>query len=218
MGAAAKQTAEACQGFFLEPKVLAACAPAMGKQEGKAYSKGVHIYVENDHLVYEATNGHFLIRVKSYLEHRTEHEYYDLTDINIIVPDFFVKELAKPAFLKGFGCVGTEFVTAVLSGQTISVEMPDGIISNRLVEDSFPNLGLIIPSYKTCRDKDFDYINFNFGYMSEISKSLKALGRSAAGLAFTGGNTSPVHLMTDIETDTHSFSWEALVMPLMDAR
>lgn len=191
--------------FNIEPKILKSCVPAMSKEESRSYLMGIHIFEKDGSLVYEATNGHLLISVVSKLEQEE-----NITGLNIIVPDFLVKELSKPAFLKGFNCVGVEYLTAVVEAQTISIEMPGGIFSKKLIDYDYPDTSKLAPKNPTCRELDFDTIGLNVKYMADIEKSLKALGSSKAKISF-GGNTEAVSFNNN---DNEIGEWKALLMPL----
>lgn len=186
----------------LQPTLLRACAPAMSTEETRYYMKGVHVAVKDGKTIYEATNGHFLIRCTSLLEQEP-----DADGLDIIIPDFFVKELSKPAFLKGFGVIGELFVDAVVEAQTISVEMPEGIASNKLIDGTFPNVELVMPKHTKGINATPDFA-LNLEYLSKISKSAKAFESYVSHIAIND-NTSPVYF----EKHGDLGRWEAALMP-----
>ena len=192
--------------FKLEPHLLRACAPAMSTDETRYYLNGVHVFESDGKMIYEATNGHILIRVESVNEQEDEN----IEGIDIIIPDFFVKEISKPKFLKGFGCIGLEWVDAVIDCQTINIEMPNGVVSNKLIDGTFPETDKVIPKKGSCRDLTFDSIGLNLGYLSKIDKSIKAMGMTVAETVFGNDNKSAVRF------DAYSPEkgrWTALQMP-----
>lgn len=188
--------------FKLQPSLLRACAPAMSTEETRFYLKGVHVFERNGELIYEATNGHFLIRITSSLEQDD-----DVNGLNIIIPDFFVKELAKPSFLKGFGVIGEEWIDAVVEAQTLSIEMPDGIASNKLVDGTFPNIDAVMPSHKKGINASPD-MGLNLEYLAKIGKSAKIFDSYVSNIAIND-NSGPIYF----EKIAERGKWEAVLMP-----
>ena len=189
--------------FHLEPKLLRSCMHAMSKEKTRPYLMGVHVAEKGGSLVYEATDGHALVRITSELPQDN-----DLTGIDIIIPDFFVLELAKPSFLKGFGVVGIEFVPAVLHGKTVSVEMPNGLATQKLVEGDFPTTDAIFPKRREGTNA-LDSLGVNLSYVSAISKSAKAFSSYAVAIAVTAQD-APLYF----RALGGPGKWEALLMPL----
>lgn len=189
--------------FKIEPALLRSCAPAMSNEETRYYLNGVHIFEKDGRLVYEATNGHMLVRITSFLEQEN-----DLTGLNIIIPDFFVKELGKPSFLRGFGVIGLEWVDAVVEAQTISIEMPEGIASNKLIDGTFPESDKVFPAHRKGVNATPD-LALNLEYVGKIAKSAKAFDNFCAQIAIND-NTGPIYLSQKSERG----EWEALLMPM----
>lgn len=187
----------------LMPQMLKVCAPAMSTEQTRYYLMGVHVFEKNGDIVYEATNGHFLIRCTSMLEQDD-----DLKGLDIIIPDFFVKEISKPSFLKGFGVIGELYLDATIEAQTISVEMPGGVASNKLVDGTFPSIDAVMPSHqkgvKACAD-----FALNLEYLSKIGKSAKAFDGFTAHLAIND-NSGPIYF----EKIGELGKWQAALMPV----
>lgn len=190
--------------FHIEPRMLRACIPAMSKEKSREYLCCVHITERAGRLVYEATNGHFLVRAQSALEQET-----DCKGLNVMVPDFFAKELAKPAFLKGYGVIGEEYLVAVIEGQTISLEMPKGIASNRLVEGEYPDISAIMPRHRRGTVAN-DILGLDMGMMSAISASATAFHSFQTEIAIGEGVRAPIYFRQDWEGAV----WEAVLMPV----
>lgn len=190
--------------FELEPKLLRACAPAMSREKSRPQLNGVHIFERNGSLVYEATNGIFLVRIKS-----NHEQIEDIAGLNIIIPDFFVKELGKTSFLKGFGCIGLEWVHAFVEGQSIKIEMPEGVATKKLIEGKFPDTAPLFPTKRSCKDLDFDAIGANFEYAGAIAKSLRQFSGSSSTEIRLSDKNGPIHMSLRNEIG----DWEALLMP-----
>lgn len=191
------------KSFRLQPALLRSCAPAMSTEETRYYLKGVHVYEKDGDLVYEATNGHIVVRIESNLEQEG-----DCIGLNVIIPDFFVKEIAKPSFLKGFGVIGQEYVDAVIDGQTIILELPDGTASNKLVDGTFPDVESVMPTHRKGLEA-VDDIVFNLEYFSRLSKSAKAFDSFSAHMAICS-NDGPSYF----EKIGERGHWQAAIMPM----
>lgn len=188
----------------LQPSLLKSCAPAMSTEETRYYLKGVHVFERDGNIIYEATNGYFLIRCTATLE-----QDEDLSGLDIIIPDFFVKEISKPSFLRGFGCIGIEYVDAVIDGQTISIEMPDGVASNKLIDGTFPNLDQVFPEKKIGVNA-LDVLGFNLNYLGKLSVSAKAFDGTFTSQVSASANDSPFYFKKIGERGV----WEAVLMPV----
>lgn len=190
--------------FKLQPALLASCAPAMSTEEARYYLMGVHIKRTGNKTIYEATNGHLLIRVTSEIDHETEG------DFDIIVPASFVKNLASKAFLKGYEADELTYLDANITGQTIAVETLKGVISHQLVDGTYPQSDKVIPDGKPPK-KIVTHIGFNTDYLAKISKSLKALGLSTiAKILIPEDETSATRFEASI---SEHGEWLAVLMP-----
>lgn len=189
--------------FNIEPHLLRVCAPAMSNEESRYYLKGVHIFERDGKVIYEATNGHFLIRVTSDMEQGEECKGLD-----IILSDFMVNTLDASKFLKGFGAIGVDYVPAIVEAQTIHVEMPDGIATNKLVEGTFPQTDHIIPRHRR-GVKDCPILALNMEYFSKIAKSAKDFHSNNVEIAISE-NIGPVYFYQRGDQAT----WEAVLMPV----
>lgn len=191
------------QTFRLQPSLLRSCAPAMSTEETRYYLKGVHVFEKNGSLIYEATNGHILIRITASLEQEN-----DCSGINIIIPDFFVKEIVKPSFLKGFGIIGMEYVDAVIDGQTIILELPEGTASNKLVDGTFHDCESVMPKHRKGLNATED-ISFNLEYMAHLAKSAKCFEGYNAHLAIQDA-CAPTYF----EKHGDRGHWQGVIMPV----
>lgn len=163
--------------FKLDIKALKSCVPAMSKEETRYYLKGVHIVERAGVLFYEATNGHFLIRVESEIEQEE-----DISGIDIIIPAFICNYLNKPAFLKGFSCEG-DYIDCNIDSTRINIEMIDGIINFKLISGTFPELEKVIPKQSTLK---LNEVHINSKHMDAIGKSIKVFtGTTLVNLAFS---------------------------------
>lgn len=189
--------------FKLQPSMLKSCAPAMSTEETRYYLMGVHVFERNGQMIYEATNGHILVRCTATLEQEN-----DFSGLNIIIPDFLVKELSKPSFLKGFGCIGGEYVDAVLDGCMLNIEMPNGIASNKIIDGTYPDTDNVFPQKKSGVNEMAD-LGFNTEYLSRIAKSAKAFNGSFICKVSATDASSPVYFTQNGDRG----EWEALLMP-----
>ena len=194
--------------FNLDLKALKSCLPAMSNEESRYFLCGVHIFERGVTMIYEATNGHILVRVESDLQ----NEEFDYTGIDIIVPAFIVRHLCKAAFLKPFGMEG-DFIPCHVDATRINIEMLDGLINVKLVDGTFPDCSHVIP--KTS-DVTFNKININGKYMEALAKSIAVFsGSPLLALQFTGEKYgSPILIKNDIFKN-----WLGVLMPatLFDA-
>ena len=191
------------KSFRLQPSLLRSCAPAMSTEETRYYLKGVHVFEKSGSLIYEATNGHMLIRVTASLEQEE-----DVAGLNVIIPDFFVKEIVKTSFLKGFGVIGLEYVDAVIDGQTIILEMPEGTASNKLVDGTFPDCDNVMPKHTKGLNAIED-ISFNLEYMARLAKSAKCFGDYTAHMAIQDASG-----VSYFEKTGERGLWQAALMPV----
>lgn len=191
--------------FKIEPHFLKACAPAMSTEQTRYYLMGVHIFERDGKIIYEATNGHLLIRCTS-----NRKQDSDLKGLNMIVPDFLVKEVSKKAFLSGFGCIGQEFVDSVVDGQSILLEMPDGTVSRKLIDGTYPQADLVFPSKRTGVSEMPD-LGFNLSYMADIQKSLKSFTGTLTANFSIAENSAPLYMTN--KTSEYGV-WEAVLMPV----
>jgi DNA polymerase III sliding clamp (beta) subunit (PCNA family) len=187
--------------FQIEPKLLRACAPAMGNEEIRYYLCGVHVFERNGEVFYEATDGHRLIRVKSHVEQQE-----DVTGLNIIVPAFFVKNVSSKKFVNEYGLDDLQWVDAVVDAQTLRLEFLNGVVSTKLIDGTFPNADAVIPE-KT-GGLDAPEIGFNLKYMADFAKSLKELSQPDAAWSFTDASGPCV-----LKKNTEFGEWLGVLMP-----
>lgn len=189
--------------FNLDLIALKACMPAMSNDEARYYLCGVHIFEKEGVVFYEATNGHLVIRVES----EQPNEDYECSGLDIILPDFIVKHLSRPAFLKPFGVEG-DFIPCNVDGTRINIEMLSGVINVKLVDGTYPNVDAVIPKASQIT---FNKINVNGAYMDALAKSIKSYsGSSCLGLEFTGERYGSPIL---IKNDSHD-KWVGALMPI----
>jgi DNA polymerase III sliding clamp (beta) subunit (PCNA family) len=190
------------QTFKIQPALLKSCQPMMSNDKTRYYLNGVHLFEKGDGtLVYEATNGHAACRISSNLEQND-----DISGVNIIIPAHFVKELSKPSFLKGFGVIGDEYIEATLDGKTITIEMPEGTASSKLIDGTFPDIDRVIPSHKIGIN-ELPNLALNLETLAKIASSAKAFESASAYIAIND-NTTPVYFRKDGDRGT----WEGLLM------
>ena len=195
------------QQFNIDFKALAACAPAMSTEETRYYLIGVHVFERDGEIVYEATNGHYLIQVRS----DVIQDEMNIQGLNIIIPAFLVKRLSDKSFRKGFAVDGDVLVPCVVDGTRINVEMIDGLINFKLVDGTYPDTSRVIPKGISCKKLDFDVIGFSTQYIGQISKSIKLFTGSAnAEFAFSSADNSAPTLITSVGLS----NWLAVLMPL----
>ncbi|TDE17679.1 DNA polymerase III subunit beta family protein [Dyadobacter psychrotolerans] len=190
--------------FNIDLKAVASCAPAMSTEETRYYLCGVHIFEREGKVIYESTNGHFLIQVQSEIE----QDEMDYAGLNIILPAFLVKQLSSKPIQKGFAVEEHTLVPCVIDGTRINVEMIDGLINFKLIDGSFPDTARVIPTKASCKNLDFDAIGFSPTYMDKLGKSLKSYtGFSVLSAKFSGDEKSPILI------ECSSPSWIAVLMP-----
>lgn len=188
--------------FNIDFKALKACSYAMSTEEARYYLMGVHIFEKSGQIVYEATNGHILIRVTSEIP---QDQVYD--GLNIILPAFLVKELSKKSILKGFGLADIDFAPCVVDETRINIEMLDGLINFKLIDGTFPETDRVIPKINGV---SIENISVDGRYVSAFVKSLNALCKTnAMNMQFTGsGNDSPILIENGMTPN-----WLAVLMP-----
>lgn len=194
--------------FNLDLKALKSCSPAMSNEVERFYLCGVHIFERDGNMVYEATNGHFAIRVESELQ----NEDFDFEGIDLILPAHIVRHLCKPAFLKPFGIEG-DFIPCAVDSTRINIEMLDGLINVKLIDGEFPALENIIPKASSIT---FNKVNVNGQYMDALARSISVLsGSPLIALQFTGEKYGSPIL---IKNETFK-NWTGVLMPasLFDA-
>lgn len=195
--------------FKLEPRLLAAVAPMMGKEETRYHLMGVHVKRADGKTTYEATNGHILGRVVSEIDHDGEEDNFD-----IIIPSVLVKHLSSKSFLKGYDSEKLEYIWTTIEAQTISVETEKGLIQHKLVDGTYPDTDRVIPKNPTCKGFKNDHIGFNAKYMAAIEKSGKAFaGHSSFSVKFGEDNSSPCTFNL-----THHDNGQELLAVLMPLR
>jgi|GEM_PF-3076973 len=189
--------------FNLDFTALKSASYAMSTDETRYYLCGVHIFEREGSIIYEATNGHILIRVVSEVL-----QDGDCAGLDIIFPAFLVKELSKPAIKKGFGAGELTFVPCVVDATRINIEMIDGLINFKLVDGTYPDTDKVIPKKS---DVKIDNIGVSAGYMDKLSKSVKSLyGSESISMNFTGdGFTSPILIQNSVASN-----WLGVLMPL----
>lgn len=194
--------------FNLDLKALKSCLPAMSKEESRFYLCGVHIFERDGIIIYEATNGHILVRVES----DQHNDDFDFEGINFILPAFVVRHLCNGAFIKNFGMEG-DHIPCHVDGTRINIEMLDGLINVKLVDGTFPAVDNVIPKSSAVT---FNKININAKYMDALAKSISVFsGSPLLALQFTGERYGSPIL---IQNETFE-KWLGLLMPatLFDA-
>lgn len=172
--------------FMFEPDLLRAAAPAMSKDDARPYLNGVHIACKNGAIVYEATNGHVLVRVNSSLEQDP-----GTMDFSIIVPAAMVKTLTSKAFIKALGHEEDEsqmgrWLKAVIIDKSLKVQARDGNYTQALVEGEFPDTEKVIPTNATFEGKTFEHMGFNIAYIAALARSVRAMtGKTLTAFAPT---------------------------------
>lgn len=188
--------------FNLDLKALKSCAPLMCADEARHYLCGVHLYEKDGALVYEATNGHALVRVTS------ELQYDDMSfdELDIIIPSFLVSYLCKPAFTKGFGIEG-DFFPCHVDATRINIEMLNGVINYKLIDGEYPALDGVIPKTSAVT---FNKININAKYVDYLAKSITVFsGTPVIKFQFTGDRYgSPILIQSEQEKN-----WIGVLMP-----
>lgn len=195
--------------FNLDLKALKSCAQAMDDSEARPYLCGVHIFERDGVMVYEATNGHIMVRVHSDMQ----NEDFDFYDIDLILPSYIVKHLCKSAFLKPFGIMEGDYIPCHVDGTRINIEMLNGLINVKLVKGPFPDVDAVIPKNSAIT---FNKINVNGKYMDALSRSISILsGSPLLALQFTGDRYGSPIL---IENENFP-QWLGVLMPatLFDA-
>lgn len=189
------------KNFNLDLQALKACSVAMSKEESRYYLRGVHIFERKGVIVYEATNGQMAIRVESDLQ----NEEFDFSGINLILPDFIVKNLCKVSFLKPFGIEGP-FIPCAVDGTRINIEMLEGLINVKLVDGTFPDVDRVFPS---ASGLTLNKVNLNGKYMDALSKSISVYSKTPCiELQFTGdAYGSPILVQSNIAKN-----WSAVIM------
>ncbi|MGI4886122.1 MAG: hypothetical protein ACRYFR_14290 [Janthinobacterium lividum] len=193
--------------FNIDFKALATCAPAMSNEETRYYLCGVHIFEREGQVIYETTNGHFLIQVIS----EQLQADMDFIGLNIIVPAFLVNNLAKKSFQKGFGVTKDELLVAChVDNLRLNVEMNDGLINFKLIDGTFPDTSRVIPDAASCKERNlsFDELGFNASYMDKLYKSERLNGGlGMIKLAFSDENQGPIRVTGNLP------NWLAVLMP-----
>lgn len=181
--------------FNLDLKVLKSVCFAMDKEKNRYFLMGVHIFERDGNLIYEATNGHFAIRVGGL---RADE---DLKGLDIIIPDYAVRTLIKQ---KGY----KSLCPAETDGKKITFSLPDFDYGVKCVDATFPNVDRVIPEQS---DLQFNTLRIDGLYLGEIAKSIKVLScKSFLTLHATGDTYGDPILVKDKSLP----DWIAVIMPV----
>lgn len=192
--------------FVLDADILKACSYAMSTEETRYYLMGVHVFEKDGQLVYEATNGHWLVQVVS----NQDQSEYDCKGLDIIIPSRLVSNIIKTKFRKDFGNDKSQIICS-LDSTRITLEMIDGTISFRLIDGTFPNTAAVIPEKSSCRDLAFDEIGISTKYLSDVAKSYGAMSKNyVAGFSFSG-DTPDKPVMATAKSELGN--WLSVLMP-----
>jgi len=194
------------RSFVLDTDILKACSFAMSKEEARYYLKGVHVFEKDGQLVYEATNGHWLVQVVS----NQDQSEFECEGLNIIIPSALVGNIIKSKFRNDFGNDKPQIICS-LDSTRIILEMVDGTITFRLIDGTFPDTKNVIPEKSSCRALDFDEIGISTQYLADVAKSYAAISKNAvAGFSFSGETPDkPIMAMAKAE----SGDWLSVLMP-----
>lgn len=194
------------KSFILDTDILKACSFAMSKEETRYYLMGVHIFEKNGSLVYEATNGHWLVQVISNQD-QSEH---DCKELNIIIPATLIGNIIKTKFRNDFGNDRPQIICS-LDATRITLEMVDGTISFRLIDGTFPDTAKVIPEKSSCRDLAFDEIGISTKYLSDVAKSYGAISKNAVAAFAFSGETPDKPVMATAKAEAGD--WLSVLMP-----
>lgn len=187
--------------FSLNTKLINACIPAMSKEQIRYYLCGVHIFERDGKLIYEATNGHMLIRV-------TDNEYPADREVpkglNVILEASDVKLFSKNAKAKNKYMTNWD---ATVNGSVVTIGGESVIASVAIVDGTFPDCDLVIPTY-TDEPREYSEIGWNLSYLSILADSLKAMGKTSphANFNLPNDNRSPGKFTQD--------NWLGILMPV----
>ena len=179
----------------------------MSTNDERYYLNGVNIYRNNDgYIVYRATNGYTAVVITSTSKQISDYKNGD--QLNIILPAQFVKDISKPSFLKNKG-VETNFVEATYTPENddITIEMPEGNMSSKLMFGTFPNIEGLFPKHKK-GIKELPDFGWSFEQMDKIRKSISAFGDKCSTVAITG-QSQPIYFHAKNLNGT----WECLLTP-----
>lgn len=166
---------------------------------------GVHIRSKEGRILYEATNGHMLIKIESNLQQDD-----DLQDFDIIVPATMVRQLSNKAFLQGLGDPGSAWHTAVISGQSLQIECLDGLYQQKLIDGTFPETENVVPKNATFKGKEFEALGFNINYVAALARSVKIFSKSFSAEFAPTDHTGPATFRSVCDRG----SWLGVLMPI----
>jgi DNA polymerase III sliding clamp (beta) subunit (PCNA family) len=192
------------QNFTLDLTALKAVSLAMSNEVTRFYLCGVHVFYRDGQIIYEASNGHILLRVRR----STTNEDAVNDDLDVIIPDWFVNLVLKN--MKHFDVNKKDPIcNCTVDGvrKEVTFETPNITLSTLSLSAKYPETDRFIPT----TDKEVFSTRTNPDLLSTLFESIEI---------FTGfKGVDQVKLFQENEGEAYratclSPDWTGCIMPL----
>lgn len=140
--------------YILNINAFNAVQPAVSTEATRYYLQGVHIEDEGDQRIYVATNGHFMLIVKTAIEGERLPE-----PITIKTPKQIPAKFGKNAEL------------VLVDTETVVIKTDKGKTALDIIDCEFPNWRKVVPSESTPHAKF--YVAFKPEYMEKMDNFIE---------------------------------------------
>lgn len=184
----------------LKPRLIKAVVPAMSTEAARYYLNGIHLAERNGKLIYEATDGHRLMRV---------------IDKSVDVPkgfEFVMKAETVKHLVSNYAKARDNYsFETTIEGQNMSVEVEMGFYSAEAVDCTYPDTDRVVP----VGSGESGEVGVNAKYLADMFKGMKEIcckKSHAMKIILGDDNSSPVRF--EVTSLDYGVEWIGVLMPL----